>query len=882
MLEIVTAHGNYIFAYRGEGTLLDGFPVAVTGHLPVMIFPAIGDVDGDGKLEIVVPVLLGNDSTTRYETNYGVQVISSDGKIKRSISAAGTLTYSSAPALADLDGDGIPEIIFQTDGALNVWRGDGTNFPGWPVAMPRSWTANSSPVVGDVDGDGLPDIVITTTYSGLGTLGSVLVYNRNGVLHPRFPKILYIGHGAVPAIADLDRDGRNEIVVTGTGWDGFIGDYDRVWVYDLGGPQHGAVQWGQLMGGPKHQGVFRGGYNIPRRFLLSVGKEGAGLGTVTSKTPGINCGSDCSETFGSTVVVTLTAVAASGSLFLGWHGGGCSGTGSCTVTVASDSVVTATFISETLTFSNLYVRSLNPEIGASITVNLTDRNGHTSGSTAFNRLYDSNALVTLTAPTTIDGNVFQKWLRDDVDWGTTPTTQVIMAVDHTMTAVYLASSATPTLTVASSNPSSGVTIGASPSDNNGKAIGSTQFTYTYNSNAIVSLAAPSAAGGNDFNRWSGCYSSSGTACTVVLTGDKTVTAVYGTAADSTSPDTSIASGPAGVISTNSAMFSWTGTDNVTAVSDLQFAYRLDPLEASFSAFGASTTRNYSNLANGNYTFFVKAKDQASNEDPTPAVRAFSVNVGGIAPDTAISSGPLSLTKSARASFSFTATMAGSTFQCSLNGAAFAACTSPKKYTGLANGNHTFQVRAIDPAKNIDPTPASFTWTVDRAVPSTSITSNPPTVTNVTSANFTFTSNEPATTFQCRLDTAAFAPCANPATYADLAAGKHTFRVRAVDPASNVDASPAVYTWNIDTTPPNTSITRKPAAVTTSTNATFTFTSNQAKSTFECNLDNGGFSACASPATYNGLAVGSHNFTVQAIDPASNVDATPANVDWTIL
>ena len=53
------------------------------------------------------------------------------------------------------------------------------------------------------------------------------------------------------------------------------------------------------------------------------------------------------------------------------------------------------------------------------------------------------------------------------------------------------------------------------------------------------------------------------------------------------------------------------------------------------------------------------------------------------------------------------------------------------------------------------------------------------------------------------------------------------------------------------------------------------------SVFECNLDNGGFSACASPATYYGLAVGSHTFTVRAIDPASNVDATPANFDWTI-
>jgi hypothetical protein len=51
------------------------------------------------------------------------------------------------------------------------------------------------------------------------------------------------------------------------------------------------------------------------------------------------------------------------------------------------------------------------------------------------------------------------------------------------------------------------------------------------------------------------------------------------------------------------------------------------------------------------------------------------------------------------------------FLCSLDGSPFTVCTSPKTYTGLASGSHTFRVAAVDVAGNVDPTPASFTWQV---------------------------------------------------------------------------------------------------------------------------------------------------------------------------
>jgi len=60
------------------------------------------------------------------------------------------------------------------------------------------------------------------------------------------------------------------------------------------------------------------------------------------------------------------------------------------------------------------------------------------------------------------------------------------------------------------------------------------------------------------------------------------------------------------------------------------------------------------------------------------------------------------------------------FECQLDGGGFAACTSPKSYTGLAAGSHNFEVRAVDAASNPDPTPAFWSWTIDLASPAVAI------------------------------------------------------------------------------------------------------------------------------------------------------------------
>ena len=86
-------------------------------------------------------------------------------------------------------------------------------------------------------------------------------------------------------------------------------------------------------------------------FTLNVSKGGTGSGTVTSNPTGINCGADCSESYNSGTVVTLTASPAGGSTFAGWSGAGCSGTGTCNVTMNAAASVTATFTRQRFTLT---------------------------------------------------------------------------------------------------------------------------------------------------------------------------------------------------------------------------------------------------------------------------------------------------------------------------------------------------------------------------------------------------------------------------------------------------------------------------------------------------------------------------------------------------
>ena len=183
---------------------------------------------------------------------------------------------------------------------------------------------------------------------------------------------------------------------------------------------------------------------------------------------------------------------------------------------------TAPPVLETLT-----VASSNPASGVNITVTPSDVNGIANGATQFTRTYVQNTGVTLFAPGTAGGNNFQKWQRDGVDLTTSLAANVVMDTNHTMTAIYVPP-VTFVLTVASSNPDSGVTVSVTPNDNGGLGNGTTPFTRTYNQNANVNLNAPASGGVSTFWKWKldGVDYAQSQFATITMNANHTATAIY--------------------------------------------------------------------------------------------------------------------------------------------------------------------------------------------------------------------------------------------------------------------------------------------------------------------------------------------------------------------
>ena len=201
---------------------------------------------------------------------------------------------------------------------------------------------------------------------------------------------------------------------------------------------------------------------------------------------------------------------------------------------------------------------------------------------------------------------------------------------------------------------------------------------------------------------------------------------------------------------------------------------------------------------------------AGNRDNTPATRSFTVDT--VAPEHhdrhRARAARVSLDR--RATFTFSSTEAGATFQCALDGAAFGAC--PASYTGLAQGSHTFAVRATDAAGNTDHTPASRTWTVDTTAPNTTIDTGPTGTVNSRDATFTFSSpdGDRDVPVLARRRRVRHLPRE---LHAAWPRGRTRSRSRATDAAGNTDATPATRTWTVDISGPEAIIDGGPIGLT---------------------------------------------------------------------
>lgn len=172
-------------------------------------------------------------------------------------------------------------------------------------------------------------------------------------------------------------------------------------------------------------------------------------------------------------------------------------------------------------------------------------------------------------------------------------------------------------------------------------------------------------------------------------------------ADTTEPETTVTSGPSGTHRSRTATFGFAASEAATFTCSLDGSAWLP----------CTSPTTYDGLTAGWHTFRVRATDAAGNTDITPAQRSIFVD----GPETAITEGPSGTIRSTSATFAFGSSTVATGFECSMDDAAWSACTSPTTYAGLAPGSrHTFAVRGVNAEGLVDSTPARRSFDVDTA------------------------------------------------------------------------------------------------------------------------------------------------------------------------
>jgi len=223
-LEVIVGSWDYrVYAWHADGTVAPGWP-RVTGG-PMYCSPALGDLDGDGDLEVVA-----------HSSDHKVYAWHGDATpVAGWPQATGTIGYyaDGPPALGDIDGDGSLEVVAGgDDNLLYAWHGNGAPVAGWPLPLPDAWTFAASPVLGDIDGDG--DLEVVT---GLGR-----AFHGDGTPVLGWPPRAYY-YGLPPALGDLDGDGDLELVWCG----GDVYGHGYVWAFHGDGSV--VTGWPQVTGG---------------------------------------------------------------------------------------------------------------------------------------------------------------------------------------------------------------------------------------------------------------------------------------------------------------------------------------------------------------------------------------------------------------------------------------------------------------------------------------------------------------------------------------------------------------------------------------------------------------------------------------------------------
>ncbi len=264
---------------------------------------------------------------------------------------------------------------------------------------------------------------------------------------------------------------------------------------------------------------------------------------------------------------------------------------------------------------------------------------------------------------------------------------------------------------------------------------------------------------------------------------------------------------------------------------------------------------------GTRTFRVRATDNVGNQGTT----SHTWIIDTVAPTVTITGGPSGTIGTGSGTFTFSTAGFPTGTDCSMDAAAFTSCTSPYPFSGLADGTHTFVVRATDAAGNSNLDTRMFD--VLTIGPTVAITGGPSGLTNNGSPMFTFTTTN-ANTIDCRMDGGTFAACTSPFSTSTLTQGMHTFQVRVRDLALNTATDSRSFT--VDTIPPTVTILAGPSGPTNDVSPTFTFLTGGSPTSTECRFDTQTFAACTSPYTaVPDLGPGNHVVEVRVTDLAGN-------------
>ena len=175
-----------VHAWQPNGTPLPGFPVRLDYDSDSS--PALADLDGDGRAEIIV----GDDGGL-------LHVFTQDGRELAGFPQQTGSLIEASPAIGDVDGDGAPDIVVGSwDGRMYAWDHAGRALPGWPVAAGDQFISSAALV--DLTADGLPDIVAGSKD------GFLYAWNGRGELLPGFPVSLGAYVFSSPWVGNLTKD----------------------------------------------------------------------------------------------------------------------------------------------------------------------------------------------------------------------------------------------------------------------------------------------------------------------------------------------------------------------------------------------------------------------------------------------------------------------------------------------------------------------------------------------------------------------------------------------------------------------------------------------------------------------------------------------------